>query len=264
MTTWSTSLLQPPFPFRLINTGFHDGFYNMGLDEALLEGVSQGRSLPVLRLYSWKPPAVSVGYFQGLTEEVDVESCTRHGVDVVRRISGGGAVFHHEELTYSIIMPLGHPLAGETIQDSYQRICPGIIQGLACLGVSSRFAGINDILVEGRKISGNAQTRRMGCVLQHGTLLLASDVDLMFELLLVPQEKLKDKCIQDVRDRVTSLKALLSRDIAYEEVALAVAEGFRRGLSLDFIPIPLQEEEEARARELATGKFAAPQWLYSR
>jgi lipoate-protein ligase A len=264
MTSSSTSFREPPFPFRLINTGFHDGFYNMGLDEALLEGVAQGRSLPVLRLYSWRPPAVSVGYFQGLTQEVDLESCTRHGVDVVRRISGGGAVFHHEELTYSIIMPLGHPLAGETIQGSYQRICLGIIQGLALLGVSSRFAGINDILVEGRKISGNAQTRRMGCVLQHGTLLLASDVDLMFELLLVPQEKLKDKCIQDVKDRVTSLRAFLRRDIAYEEVARALAEGFRRGLSLDIIPLPLQPEEEARARELAAGKFAAPQWLYSR
>ncbi|MDR0721705.1 MAG: lipoate--protein ligase family protein [Treponema sp.] len=236
----------------------------MGLDEALLEGVSQEGSLPVLRLYSWKPPAVSVGYFQGLTEEVDLESCTRHGVDVVRRISGGGAVFHHEELTYSIIMPLSHPLAGESIQGSYQRICSGIIQGLALLGVSSRFAGINDILVEGRKISGNAQTRRMGCVLQHGTLLLASDVDLMFELLLVPQEKLKDTCIQDVKDRVTTLRALLGREIAYEEVAHALAEGFRQGLSLDVIPVPLQPEEEARAWELATGKLATPQWLYSR
>ncbi|MHB9292301.1 lipoate--protein ligase family protein [Hollandina sp. SP2] len=264
MITWATSFPEPPFPFRLINTGFHDGFYNMGLDEALLEGVAQGRSLPVLRLYTWKPPAVSIGYFQGLTEEVDLESCTRHGVDVVRRISGGGAVFHHEELTYSIIMPLGHPLAGETIQGSYQSICPGIIQGLALLGVSSRFSGINDILVEDRKISGHAQTRRMGCVLQHGTLLLASDVDLMFELLLVPQEKLTDTGIQDVKDRVTSLKALLGRDIAYTEVAPAIAEGFRRGLSLDFIPTPLQTAEEARARELAIGKFADPQWLYSR
>ena len=86
----------------------------------------------------------------------------------------------------------------------------------------------------------------------------------MFELLLVPQEKLKDKCIQDVKDRVTSLRAFLRRDIAYEEVARALAEGFRRGLSLDIIPLPLQPEEEARARELAAGKFAAPQWLYSR
>jgi lipoate-protein ligase A len=256
--------MQPPFPFRFINSGFHDGYYNMGLDEALLEGLAQGRSLPVLRFYSWKPPAVSVGYFQGLSEEVDLESCRRHGVDVVRRISGGGAVFHHEELTYSIIMPLGHPLAGESLQGSYQRICTGIIRGLALLGVSSRFAGINDILVEGRKISGNAQTRRMGCVLQHGTLLLASHADLMFELLRVPREKLKDKCIRDVKDRVTSLKALLGRDIAYEEVANALAQGFCQSLSLEGIPAPLQLEEETRARELAATKFATPQWLYSR
>ncbi|MDR1956862.1 MAG: lipoate--protein ligase family protein [Treponema sp.] len=254
----------PRFPFRRINSGFHDGFYNMGLDEALLEGVAQGRSLPVLRFYGWNPPAVSVGYFQGLSEEVDLESCTRHGVDVVRRISGGGAVFHHAEITYSIIMPLDHPLAGESIQDSYHRLCAGIIQGLACLGVPSCIVERNDILAGGRKISGNAQTRRMGCVLQHGTVLLDTEVELMFELLRVPQEKLKDTSIREVKDRVTSLKALAGRVFSYEEAEAALEEGFRLSLALDYMPVPLGMEEEVRAGELARCKFAAPGWLYAR
>ncbi|MDR3170477.1 MAG: lipoate--protein ligase family protein [Treponema sp.] len=251
------------YPFRLLKTGFHNGFYNMGLDEALLEAVAQGGSPPVLRLYGWDPAAVSVGYFQGLEEEVDLGACAAHEVDVVRRISGGGAVFHQAELTYSSIMPIGHPLAGEHILESYKRLCTGIIQALALMGVPAEFAPINDILAGGKKISGNAQTRRMGCVLQHGTVLLDLDVGLMFELLRVPAEKVKDKQIRDVQERVTSLNALLGRVVSYGEVEAALAEGFCRALSLDYIEgqdgiLP----EEARALELAAGKFAAPAWLH--
>lgn len=266
------------YPFRLLKTGRHSGFYNMGLDEALLEAVAQGKSQPVLRFYGWNPETVSVGYFQSLEEEVDLDICKRRGVEVVRRISGGGAVFHHAELTYSIIMPITHPLAGRTIGESYEKLCAGIIQGLTLLGVPAQFAPINDILAGGRKVSGNAQTRRMGCVLQHGTILLDLDVDLMFELLKVPSikisdKKVKDPLIQDVKERVTSLKTLLGRDISYEEAEAALSEGFCRALSLDFVealpPEPVYPggpavPEEARAQELATAKFASPEWLYMR
>jgi lipoate-protein ligase A len=246
----------------------------MGLDEALLEAVSQGISPPVLRLYGWNPPAVSVGYFQGLAEEIDLDACKRYGVDVVRRISGGGAVFHQAELTYSMAMPLTHPLAGSTIRESYELLCAGIVRGLDFLGVPSRFIPINDIISGERKISGNAQTRRMGCLLQHGTILLENDVDLMFELLRVPSEKLKGKLIQDVKDRITSLKTLLNRPVSFAEAENALAEGFREALSLEFIrtippaggetpdiPTP---REEGRARELALEKFSSPQWLFKR
>ncbi|GHT97419.1 octanoyltransferase LipM [Spirochaetia bacterium] len=257
-----------PFPFRLLRTGLRAGAYNMGLDEALLEAVSQGASLPVLRFYGWSPAAVSVGYFQGLEEEIDLAACTRHGVDAVRRITGGGAVFHQAELTYSIIMPDAHPLAGNGIQESYVILCAGIVAGLSLLGVPSRFVPINDIIAEGRKISGNAQTRRKGCVLQHGTIMLENDVDLMFELLRVPSEKSRGTLIQDVKERVTSLHTLLGRPVPFEEAEDAMTEGFRRALSLDFgqgtdpsLPAPA---EDARARELAAEKFGASAWLARR
>ncbi|MDR3337483.1 MAG: lipoate--protein ligase family protein [Treponema sp.] len=252
------------YPWRLLKTGFHNGFYNMALDEALLEAVARGNSPPVLRLYGWEPSAVSVGYFQGLEEEVDVGACKRRGVDVVRRISGGGAVFHQAELTYSIIMPVAHPLSGATIDGAYEHLSGGIIQALALLGVSSRFAPVNDILAGDRKISGNAQTRRMGCVLQHGTVLLDLDADLMFELLRVPSEKVKDKLIRDVKERVTGLKALLGRPVPYEAAEQALAEGFRRALALDYTSAEPRPEEEGRAQLLAAEKFAAPAWLYKR
>ncbi|MDR2068665.1 MAG: lipoate--protein ligase family protein [Spirochaetaceae bacterium] len=255
-------------PFRLLYTGFHDGFYNMGLDEAVLEGVSRDQSPPTLRFYGWSPPAVSVGYFQGLEEEVDLAACKTRGVDVVRRISGGGAVFHHAELTYSVIMADTHPLAGKTIRESYEGLCAGIVEGLALLGVPARFAPINDIIAGDRKISGNAQTRRMGCVLQHGTVILDLDVDLMFELLRVPREKMKGRIIRDVKDRVTSLGALRPA-VSLPEAAAALAEGFRRALDLDYGPSrAFQAEpasaETARARVLAAEKFASREWLHKR
>jgi lipoate-protein ligase A len=250
--------------FRLLQSGYHDCFYNMGLDEALLEAVSAGASPPVLRFYGWNPPAVSVGYFQGLEEEVDLESCRRRGVDVVRRISGGGAVFHHAEITYSLIMPVSHPLAGSSILESYETLCAGVTAGLRRLGVEAAFAPINDILAGGKKVSGNAQTRKRGCLLQHGTVLLDLDPHLMFSLLRVPREKLKGKLIEDIKERVTSLKALLGRMVSFDEGSAALAEGFKEALSLDFVSTetaPVQAEEE-RALTLAKDKFASPGWLF--
>jgi lipoate-protein ligase A len=287
-------------PFRLLNTGHHPGSYNMGLDLAILEGVARGDVPPTLRLYGWDPPAVSVGYFQGLEEEVDLRACKARGVEVVRRVSGGGAVFHNAELTYSITMREDHPLAGRTIQESYRRLCAGIVEGLAILGVAARFVPVNDIVTGGRggrKISGNAQTRRAGCILQHGTVLLDLDADLMFELLRVPPEKMKGRIIADVKSRVTSLRAL-GLAVTFGEAAAALAEGFRRALNLDFSGPPAEGRtaapgtpaipgtwtapvtpaavpgtpalgepspvEDRRARELAQEKFASPQWLCRR
>jgi lipoate-protein ligase A len=255
------------YPFRLLKTGFHTGAYNMGLDEALLEAAAQKSSPPVLRFYGWKPDTVSIGYFQRLEEEVDQDACVRRGIDVVRRISGGGAVFHHAELTYSVIMPLDHPLAGSSIRESYPILCAGIIRGLELLGVPAVFAPINDVLAGGRKVSGSAQTRRRDCVLQHGTILLDLDVQLMFEALKVPLVKIKDKAIQNVKDRVTSLTALLGRPVGYEEAETSLIAGFKGALSLNFEDpqgSKVTEAESSRAQELADAKFASPGWLYGR
>jgi lipoate-protein ligase A len=251
-------------PFRLLETGFRDAYYNMGLDEALLEAVAAGTSPPVLRLYGWNPPAVSLGCFQGLEEEVNLASCRTQGVDVVRRISGGGAVFHYRELTYSLIMPVSHPLAGDTIRDSYRLLCSGIIAGLARLGVAASFVPINDIISGGKKVSGSAQTRRQNCLLQHGTILLETDADLMFSLLKVSREKLRGKLIADVKERVAGLEYILGRAVSFEESARALARGFSEALSLDFSAGSPDPAEDARARRLAAEKFASREWLCRR
>ncbi|MDR1420892.1 MAG: lipoate--protein ligase family protein [Treponema sp.] len=240
-----------PLKIRLIRTGRRDAFYNMGLDQALLEGASGG-GLPVLRLYGWEPPAVSIGYFQKISEVVNREACAERGVDIVRRASGGGAVFHQAEITYSVIFPPSRTLP------SFESVCGAVMEGLAILGVSSRFKPVNDIYAGEKKISGNARIRRGDTLLQHGTVLLDTDPDLMTELLGVPP------------GRVTGLRAVLGRSVSFEEAEEALVEGFRRGLSLEYAgepggaaPVsgcfPAAEEEE-RARVLARERFASPEF----
>jgi lipoate-protein ligase A len=223
----------------------------MGLDEALLESASAG-GLPALRFYGWNPPAVSIGYFQKLPETVDIAACRAHGVDVVRRISGGGAVFHQAEITYSIILSVtdGTP--------SFERICGAVMEGLAVLGISSRFRPVNDIYAGDKKISGNARISRGGRLLQHGTVLLDTDPGLMFTLLKIPGEK--EALVRSARERITGASAVLGRAVSFEEAESALAEGFARRLSLDYESEEFPAEDE-RARTLAREHFAAPEFL---
>jgi lipoate-protein ligase A len=252
---------------RLVDSGAAGalpGAINMGIDEALLGSVSRGESPPVLRLYRWSPPCVTVGYFQSLDAEVDLEACRAHGVDAVRRLTGGGAVYHDGEITYSIVLPLGHELAPDDILESYRRICAGLVRSLAILGVDAAFQPINDIAAGGKKISGNAQTRRQGCVLQHGTVLLDLELERMFSILKVPAEKIKGRLIEDVKARVTSLRTILGRPVAYGEAARAIIGGCSSAWGAELSPLALSPAEEAEARRLASERFSSPVWNHRR
>uniref|UniRef100_A0A7C3EGV3 Lipoate--protein ligase family protein n=1 Tax=Gracilinema caldarium TaxID=215591 RepID=A0A7C3EGV3_9SPIR len=249
---------------RLLRTGYNNAFHNMGLDQAILEQVAAGTVLPTLRFYGWQPAAISIGYFQGMQEEVDLSACHHHGVDTVRRITGGGAVFHQSEVTYSIVLPLTHPLADQNILASYGRLCQGIVKGLANLGVTAEFAPINDIVVGAKKISGNAQTRKLGCILQHGTILLDVDVDIMFTLLKVPSEKARGKAIADVKERVTSLSRILGRTVFFDEVSTALEQGFAEALDLNLVVEQPSAAELERVEDLARSRFASETWNLKR
>ncbi|MCA9478543.1 MAG: lipoate--protein ligase family protein, partial [Nanoarchaeota archaeon] len=186
--------------FRYFSLQPFSAAMNMALDEVFMEEVKQGKE-PVLRLYQWKPSAVSIGYFQGIKYEVDQQACKENGVDIVRRQTGGGAVFHEQEITYSIIAPQG--TFSTYILKSYEKICGYLVAALKSLGVEAKFSPINDIVVADRKISGNAQTRKNGILLQHGTIICKVDVEKMFSLLKVGKEKRSDKLIQSVKKAVT-------------------------------------------------------------
>ncbi len=243
--------------FRLIIDGYRNAYENMAIDEALL---FYGK--PTIRFYKWRPSAISIGYFQSICEEVNLEECKKQGVDVVRRITGGGAVYHDEygEITYSFVCPKN--MLPEKILDSYKLICSSIAYGLHFLGLEAKHAGINDIVVNNKKISGSAQTRRHENVLQHGTVLLKVDVRKMFSLLKVGEEKISDKAIKNIEERVTSIEKEIGK-VKEEEVIEAIKKGFEEGMGIEFHGEGLTKEEIKLAEKLRE-KYESKEWNFKR
>jgi lipoate-protein ligase A len=234
---------------RVLETGCNPGAWNMALDETLLTNLVDHDN-PILRLYGWQPPCVSIGYFQSMEEEVDVLKCSNMGVDVVRRITGGGAVLHEFELTYTFITK-NYPA---NILESYQLICEPVVLCLDRLGYSAKYVPLNDIVVDNKKVSGNAQTRKNNILLQHGTILLDVDVEKMFSMLKVPSEKIKDKMIKDVKARVTGINR------SFEDVASNLKESFAEIFGSQIITDTLSSKEKKDTEKLVIEKYSSRQW----
>jgi len=228
----------------------------MAIDEALLNS-----GIPTIRLYKWKPSAISIGYFQSMEEEVNMDACKKYGVDVVRRITGGGAVYHDSigEITYSVVLPV---TMFPDILESYKAIGRCLIAGLNMLGLKAGYAGINDVVVNGRKISGSAQTRRHGIILQHGTILLRANVKKMFSLLRVTEKKIMDKEIKRVEERVTSIEKEIG-NVKEDEIREAMIKGFQIGLNAELEEGKLNENEIEDAMQLVK-KYESREWNFKR
>ena len=261
------SKLQPG-SVRLLETEYNSAVFNMALDEALmheLEAKSNGSGnqatvhpfpSAILRIYGWKPAAVSIGYFQSMELEVQVNECKKRGIDLVRRITGGGAVLHEAELTYSFVT---NTFASDILQ-SYILICNPVVQAIRKLGFDARFAPLNDIIIgkKGVKVSGNAQTRRKNVLLQHGTILLDLDVERMFSVLKVPSEKMKDKVIDDVKKRVVGINR------SFDEVATALKQSFSEAFDTQLVADELTSEEYSRVDSLIREKYSLDSWNWRR
>lgn len=246
--------------WRVVSLQANSAYMNMGIDEAVSETVALGESPPTIRFYKWLPSAVSIGRFQSLNDEVSIENCRARGVDYVRRLTGGGAVYHDSkgEITYSVIAKEG--LVPKDITKSYQLICGCIVSGLAELGIEAEFKPVNDILVAGKKISGSAQTRRNGVVLQHGTVLYDLDLRTMFTVLKVGADKISDKLIKSAEERVT--RVLNHADVSAEELYEALLKGFTAGKEWEYAS--LSPGELSRAEELAETRYSTAEWNNSR
>ena len=244
--------------FRMITFQYFNAITNMGLDEAIMEFVRKGISQPTIRFYGWDPSAVSIGVFQGVRNEVNLDESRNIKVDVVRRLTGGGAVYHDisGEVTYSLIAPL--ELVPTNIIESYRVICDDIIYALSELGIIACFSPINDILVNEQKISGNAQTRRNGILLQHGTILYDVDVKKMFSVLNVSEQKISDKLIKSVQKRVTCVKDQSGSSM--EELKHALIRGFKRNRDVEFGDYT--NDEVHRAQELVEERFNNDIWTF--
>ncbi|MBD3203668.1 lipoate--protein ligase family protein [Candidatus Woesearchaeota archaeon] len=246
--------------WRLIIDRPRDAFTNMAIDFALLKLNKR----PTVRFYEWLPAAVSIGYFQSLKEEVDIKKCDELGIDYVRRITGGGAVFHDKELTYSITIAEKNDFISRDINKSYETICSAIIAGLENIDISAEYVPLNDLVVNGKKISGCAQTRKQKKLLQHGTLLIETDVSKMFSVLKVPNEKIKGKLIKNVKERVTSLKKELEREVSFEELCKALQQGFEDYFDIEFEFDEITKEEFYLAEKLKQEKFLKKEWNFKR
>ncbi len=248
--------------WRLLKLREDSGAMQMAIDEAILIARSKNSVPNTLRFFTWNPPCLTIGYFQSLQKEVDVKNAERQGVDIVRRYTGGGAVFHDKELTYSLA--ISEDNVPQDIVASYQKICSAIINGLKNLNINSKFKQINDIVVNGKKISGSAQTRKEGVVLQHGTILIDLDIKKMFSLLKVPDEKIKDKMIKSVEERVTSLKKELGRNVTLEELKKSLRSGFEQIFDIEFVGGELTSKEIKTAERLYEEKYSTKGWNHWR
>ncbi|HET7336801.1 MAG TPA: biotin/lipoate A/B protein ligase family protein [Candidatus Nitrosotalea sp.] len=238
---------------RTLETGYNSGPWNMALDEVLMNCINY-HTMPILRIYGWRPPTVSIGYFQSMDEEVDIKRCRQMGIDVVRRITGGGAVLHELELTYSFITNV-YP---KNIMESYNLICDPIVICINKLGFNAKFAPLNDIIVDGKKVSGNAQTRKKGTLLQHGTILLSVNLEKMFSVLNVPSEKVKDKMIDDAKERVMGLNK------PFDEVAYNLKESFSDKFGAEIVVDNLTTKEEESTKKLTEEKYTSDKWNLKR
>ncbi len=267
-----------PHAFRLIVDGHHDGATNMARDEAISHAVSAGAQLPTLRLYGWRPAAISLGTSQRVAT-VDRARCEADGIGIVRRSTGGLAILHTDEFTYSVALPIAHALAEGDVLTSYRRISGAIIEALRLLGVRDAqanrvakedkaqgpvcFEAPSDYEVIGalahgsgqmRKLVGSAQWRRVDGVLQHGSLPLHGDIARICRYLIGAPDP------ERVRERAATLSDAVGRHVSWDETALAWRAAFADTLDISFRVDVLSNDEQIRTAALVAEKYANEAW----
>jgi lipoate-protein ligase A len=250
----------------LLKLETHNAFINMAIDEAILTARIEGRVPDTLRFFRWKPSAVSIGRFQTIENEVQMENCKRRGIDVVRRITGGGTVYHdaEDEITYSLVASKESLKAGD-IADVYERVYTGLTSALNMLGVAADFnegssKACPNLTVKGRKISGSAQCHSRGVVLQHGTILAKVNLEKMFTYLRVPWAESCMQVVNVARLKITSLYDELGKDVSRIELIRALREGFGRALDVKIISGELTPHERELAGKLCDQKYVTMDW----
>ncbi len=247
--------------WRLLDTGSLPAATNMALDKVILNARSAGLVPNTVRYLQFSPHCVLVGYHQAVELEVEEEYCRQHGIDINRRITGGGNLYWDEsQLGWELYAPKDTPGIPKKLEDMYRLMCESVVAGLARLGVQAKYRPANDIEVGGRKISGTGGTELGGAFLYQGTLLTDFDVDTMINALKLPIKKLEDKQIDSFRQRVICLKEVLGYLPPMNEIKAALAEGISEVLGITLEPGGLTEAEiEALQRELPL--FESEAWI---
>ncbi len=263
--------------WRLLITHPTHGAWNMALDEAILEHIGRGESVPTLRLYAWDPPCLSLGHAQPFAD-VDRTRLQERGWEVVRRLTGGRAILHTDEITYSVIAPNDEPRVAGTVLESYNRLARALLLAVkelelpveikegrvdnpsmlnpVCFEVPSTY----EITVNGKKLIGSAQARRKEGVLQHGSLPLVGDLTRICKALVFENDSAREAASKRLLERATTVESALGRQVSWETAAQAFIHAFGSQLGLSLIKGELSESESKRTEELVKEKYAHPSW----
>ncbi|KZR60360.1 lipoate--protein ligase family protein [Pseudobacillus badius] len=273
--------------WKFVDSGRQTAEFNMAMDEALLEWHSEGKIPPVIRFYGWEPAALSIGYFQKAAKEIDLDAVKRHGLGFVRRPTGGRGVLHEHELTYSVIVTEEHPNMPAGVTEAYRVISEGILKGFHHLGLEAYFAvprteeekdslknprssvcfdapSWYELVVEGRKVAGSAQTRQKGVILQHGSILLDLDEDKLFSLFTYSNDRVKERMQRAFKSKAVAVNDISPHKVTYEKAGEAFKKGFQEGLGIALEPYEFTSEEIAYIERLAKEKYASDEWNFKR
>lgn len=265
-----------PEEWGFLNTGHHDAAINMAMDESLLNWHSKGEIPPTLRFYGWSAPSLSVGHFQKVDKRIDLAAVDRHGCEFVRRLTGGSAVLHDDELTYSLVVTEDHPSIPKSVREAYHVLTKGILEGYRNLGIHADYAyptreeavkdrsavcfekaAYYEMVIDGKKLSGNAQTRKKGVLLQHGSIPMSIDEKMLFDLFLFPSERVKERQRGSFSSKAIAINQITNKKHTYDMLTEAFYHGFQTGLDVQLKPIILTDHQWEEVYQLAKTKYAA-------
>lgn len=261
--------------------------FNMALDEALLQWHGEGLIPPTIRFYEWNPPTLSIGYFQKAKKDINIDAVKEKKIGFVRRPTGGRGVLHEHELTYSVIVSENHPSMPRTVTQAYRVISEGILKGFQKLGLQAYFSVPDteeekealksprsavcfdapswyELVVEGRKVAGSAQTRQKNVILQHGSILLDLDEEKLFSLFNYPNMRVKERMMKTFRNKAVAINDISKRKIEMTEAKEAFREGFEEGLNIVLEPYELTKGQLQYVEQLAKNKYESDEWNFMR
>lgn len=263
--------------WRLLVTPAARGAWNMALDESILEHIGRGESTPTLRLYAWDPACLSLGHAQSFAD-VDIARLKERGWEVVRRATGGRAILHTDEITYSVIAPNDEPRVTGTVLESYNRLAQALLLAVqelelpvemaegktddhatpnpVCFEVPSTY----EITVNGKKLIGSAQARKKEGVLQHGSLPLSGNLTRICQALVFESESAREDASKRLLARAATVESALGRAVSWETAAQAFIHAFEAQLGLNLVRGDLSESESKRTDELVKEKYDHPSW----
>lgn len=270
-----------------INSGPCSPSYNMALDEALLDLHSAGEIPPVVRFYEWNPATLSIGYFQKAERDIDLDAVKAQNLGFVRRPTGGRAVLHEHELTYSVIVTEDYPDMPATVTEAYRVISEGLLLGFKNLGLDAYFSipdtdekredlkkpksavcfdapSWYELVVEGKKVAGSAQTRQKGVILQHGAILLDLDEEKLLSVFKFSSPEVKEKMRKKLPEKAVAIHQLTDKEITIDQCVAAFRNGFEAALDIELVPYELTEEQLQYVKSIEETKYQNDEWNFKK